>query len=355
VLLKPTTFVLGAGASVDMGFPTGADLQGEVIKRLKPGDGVRRLANDQIWEALQPSLADKGNQWPDYAETLNVAARNISRGMTVAASIDNYLHTHSADDAIVRLGKLAIAQSILDAESKSFLSKPEKGLFSAVDVLAKADFQSSWYAPFLRMLTSGTLSDDPSSLFRNAKFIVFNYDRCLEVILLAALQSYFNIDLAAAAKVLAGVEIIHPYGSLGPLPSSARDGVEFGKGDGRLLTISQSIRTFTESVDTDISERAKKAVTEAETLVFLGFGFLAQNMTLIEPYITRKATRIHATTIGVSDSDKLVVASQLYKFIETGRRFGNLNIGDPAVGIVDVSNTTCRDLVENHRIRLLQA
>jgi hypothetical protein len=355
VLLKPTTFVLGAGASVDMGFPTGAELQGEVIKSLRPSQRNRGFGNEKIREAIQLSLAEKGDDRAAYAQSLNEAARNISRAMTVAASIDNYLHTHSKNLEVVTLGKLAIAQSIIDAESKSFLSNSQDSVSYGVDILAKQEFQKSWYAPFLRMLTSGTLSDDPVSLFRNAKFIVFNYDRCLEVVFLAALQSYFNIDIAEAANVLAEVDIIHPYGSLGPLPPLARDGIGFGTSDSRLLMISQSIKTFTESVDTEIADRAKKAVTDAETVVFLGFGFLAQNMKLIEPDITRKTTRIHATTVGISESDKLVVASQLSKFIETGRAFADFHTRDPAAGIVDVTNTTCRNLIENHRIRLLQA
>jgi hypothetical protein len=355
MLLRPTTFILGAGASVDMKFPTGAELQVEVTKRLARARGTNSFANEKIWNALQPLLVENNQNWSVRAQQFLKAADSISRGMSVAASIDNFLHTHSDDLDVVILGKLSIALCILEKEEACFLAS-RSGIPSInADILAKPEFQNSWYAPFVRMLTAGTSSNDPLSFARNARFIVFNYDRCLEIVLLLALQSYYRLELKEAAEIMKQIDIVHPYGSLGTLPPLGSDGVGFGQDAGHLLEISQKLKTFTESIDSELAVRAKEAVSRAQTLVFLGFGFLQQNMSLIAPEAIKRATRVHATTIGISESDQLVVATELFKFVEEGRRFANVMTQDSAAAIVDVANGTCRNLIENHRMRLLQA
>ncbi|MDB4111076.1 hypothetical protein N9571_00750, partial [Yoonia sp.] len=45
-------------------------------------------------------------------------ARQISRNMQLAPSIDNYLDTHKDNKALVNVGKLAIANAIIKAEKE---------------------------------------------------------------------------------------------------------------------------------------------------------------------------------------------------------------------------------------------
>jgi hypothetical protein len=42
VIFKPTVFVLGAGASVPYGFPTGYDLASKILKAFREDEAVRR-------------------------------------------------------------------------------------------------------------------------------------------------------------------------------------------------------------------------------------------------------------------------------------------------------------------------
>jgi hypothetical protein len=359
VLKGPTTFVLGAGASFELKLPTGDGLQSRISELLQVSPDRRpRISNDRIWEALEPTLQQNNANWTVQAHALTTAAQKITMGLPSAASIDNFLHTHRNDKGIIQLGKLAITLAILEAESSSHISSTKYSPDPQRPPFLRKEYQSSWYFSFIRMLTMGTLSDDPHALLKNIKFVVFNYDRCLELTLLRAVQGYYTLDEANAANVLKSVEIIHPYGNIGTLPAFAKNGVAFGDVNADLLTISASLKTFTEAVDTTIVEKAKDAIATAETLVFMGFGFLPQNMDLLQPEDGISATRIHATTCGFSLPDRVVIAEQLRRFVKKSPDVDLVPLGQyrpgHGQGFVDIDNNTCAQLIDNHRMRLTQ-
>lgn len=359
MLSKKTTFIIGAGSSYELKLPTGDGLQDRIARLLQLDRSQRGLANEGIWKALT-TIFQGGVNWSQDAALYKRAAQKIIDGMPAAASIDNFLHTHRGDRFIVQLGKIAIARAILDAEAGSHLRSSvanyqvRPGGFSAVD------YQTSWFYPFVKMLTMGTLIDDPSSLLKNTKFIVFNYDRCLELVLRNAVMSYYSVDDSVAAGIVnESVEIIYPYGSLGPLPVLAGDGsTPFGAAEVDLIKVASGIQTFTEAVDSSVVTQAKSAVENADVLVFLGFGFLPQNVDLIAPGEARKATRLHATTFGFSNTDKLIIAEQLKRFIRPPPAANLYPIGEVGTSrnsaFIDVENTTCLSLIHNHRMRLME-
>lgn len=346
MLARPTTFVLGAGASHDLNLPTGDGLQHRISALLHIDSDGRRFSNNQMWEAVLPNF--QGVNWAPRAVQLANAAAKIRRGMPAAASIDNFLHTHQDDADVVMIGKLAIALAILEAEAASYLLPTD-----SKQPFETQQFRESWYHPFIRMLTMGSLSQDPQALFGNAKFVIFNYDRCLELVLIHVLKSYFGLDEGDALQVLSRVEIIHPYGSLGPLTGA--DGVQFGHLGADLNKVAGGLRTFTESVDTDTLQRARTAVARTDVLVFLGFGFLPQNMELIAPGEERLASRVHATTLGFSATDKIVLKGRLAEFIRADVDEGDIQFvapGSTRSGFIDIENNTCTNLISNHRMRL---
>lgn len=352
MLARPTTFILGAGASCDLEMPTGDGLRDRVAYLVERGPGGR-LANERIWQALI-SVHGQSN-WPRWAEEVQGAADRMARGVHAAASIDNLLHTHQADSELVLLGKLAISHAILGAEERSPIRKIEKiGLKNPHRDPQKAE---PWHLPFVRMLTSGTRLEDPESLFQNAKFVVFNYDRCLELVLMQALQDYYALSEKAAKEIIAKVEIIHPYGFIGDLDSSFGAGVPFGAINADLVQVAARIKTFTESAEEEAMNRARAAVDSAEVLVFLGFGYLPQNMDLLDSGGEKNACCIHATTLGISDTDKLVVAERLRRFVRSADKLelGEIQYvapGSKRSGFIDVANNSCLDLIANHRLRL---
>lgn len=319
---------------------------------LKLGNDPRQFVSEKMWNSLLPLF--QGNNWPQRAAGLSGAARRISKGMPIAASIDNFLHTHQNDADVVLMGKIAIALSIIEAEANSPLAIRGQA-DQRVHPLTTEHYRKSWYHPFMRMLTMGTQSDDPRALCHNLRFVVFNYDRCLELVLLHTLQGYYGLDADEAQSVLLDIEIIHPYGSIGKLTSSQGAGVPFGYQDADILNVASGIKTFTESVDEQIVSQARVAIEQADTLVFLGFGFLPQNMDLLRPRETPQALRVHATTFGVSASDRLVIHEQLRRFVKTPNdigRFEFVTTTSSHSSLIDVDNGICRELIENHRMRL---
>jgi hypothetical protein len=58
----------------------------------------------------------------------------------------------------------------------------------------------------------------------------------------------------------------------------------------------------------------RKALSDAERLVFLGFGYHRQNMELLSEGVTPNAKRVYGTSLGLSKSDAEVVTRQLSFF-----------------------------------------
>ena len=115
-------------------------------------------------------------------------------------------------------------------------------------------------------------------------FINFNYDRCLEHYLFHAVKRAFSVDDAAAARVMAGMPVIHPYGQIGALPwQSGIQAHPFGGDDLDLRGLSQEILTYTEQT-TGARHLASipTLVNSASKIVFLGFGFHKQNMQILD-------------------------------------------------------------------------
>src|SRR5438034_3203150 len=121
MLNRKTVFVLGAGASVEAGLPSGAELARQVARMLD----MRWEFNEQVagdgmsYEALihRSRAATGGPRW-NIDEEVN-AARRVAGAMGEALSIDNYMEAHSNDPAVMLVGKLAIARAISQAERKS--------------------------------------------------------------------------------------------------------------------------------------------------------------------------------------------------------------------------------------------
>ena len=171
------------------------------------------------------------------------------------------------------------------------------------------EVSKTWYQPFAKALFDGVSNDDVDSVFDNISIVCFNYDRCIEHFLTYALSYHFRISLEDARLIVnERLTIHHPYGTVGRLaktePHIGRDFGRVTDGEG-LIEASKGIVTFTEQRDTDNYVEIKDVVKQAETLVFLGFGYLEDNLKLLgteQPHQTN-VSRIFATAKGISESD----------------------------------------------------
>ncbi|MEI5689030.1 hypothetical protein [Sphingomonas kyungheensis] len=347
---QKTTLVVGAGASCELGLPSGDGLKSQILTLLKPStDNAYGFTDPIMIELMKRRVDPRLGDYPSKLDPVKQAGDRIRRGLPLALSIDNFLHSHQGDEEVEQLGKLAIAINIIRAEGGSHLfgripsmirmqrpdAKPRMSIDG--DGLAK-----SWYPAFAQQLMSGVQRHDISNAFANLRFVVFNYDRCLEQYLWMALQSYFDISRDEAAEVLSNVDFIHPYGDLGPLPWQHHDGpIALGNATiDDIPVMASRIRTFTESVRSDVGREVKDAMEWGDTLIILGFGYLDQNIQLLSVLPGKNGNRVFSTAYGVSDQDKLVMRDAM------------MALGGVVASSAMIEGGSCRDLFDNYRLHL---
>ena len=181
MITRPTTLVLGAGASVPYGFPTGEGL----------AERIREIARE------------RGSKEYTQLLSLSVAPREISK---FVAALDG-ITLNSVDLTLQyrpefsRVGKLMIAIAIL-----------EKEVYGPLQY--RAGQNGAWYPLLLGALHAPREMMDGNKL----NVITFNYDRSLEVYLQTAFSHLYNIDQTAAGEIVKRIPILHMHGVVGALP-----------------------------------------------------------------------------------------------------------------------------------------
>jgi len=218
---------------------------------------------------------------------------------------------------IAKCGKLAIAACILNAEARSIIRVDRGNIYNN---LKFSDAASTWFNALFQLLSENCQLNGLRSRLRKVAIISFNYDRCVEHFLHAAIKSYYDVSADVAAELLADLAIYHPYGTVGQLPwSKAASTVDYGgKPNSReLLDLANRLRTFTEGTDEEASDviEIRQTMLSAERSVFLGFAFHPLNMELLYgPSATVPAERddrVYATALGLSESNVDVIVSEL--------------------------------------------
>lgn len=307
-------FVLGAGASKEIGFPLGAELKADLAERLR--FSFKRGYDLQSGDpAVANAISTMSQEVQTASGDLWKAASDISLAMPQALSIDNFLQAHRHDKSLLRVGKIAIVRAILEAEKKSPL---------LIEPAQKVDFSrlsTTWYAKFFQLLTANVELSDVASVFNNVSVITFNYDRSLEQFLMLALGNYYRISLDRSAEITNSLPIVHPYGVAGLLQWQDRGAhVPYGGSDWavELMETASQINTFAESV-TNPKEvgRIQSLLSEADCVIFLGFAFHEINMKLITIEGRKKTRKVYATAYGISDSDCLIIEQEVKNCLAT--------------------------------------
>ncbi|MBS3964849.1 MAG: hypothetical protein KGZ80_10220 [Methylomonas sp.] len=237
-----TLLIVGAGASVPYGYPTGVQLRNELCNP----------ANLQgLTDFVDKSLIEK------FCEEFSSAQRY---------SIDSFL-SHRADERIDsgcgnqsqctfgQLGKLAIAHQLIKREISENLEKP-------------VDPDDHWLMYLWSCMTRNDLSKQDFKS-NNIKIISFNYDRVIEQYLQTVIMSFYGVDRDEANELRKQIEIVHVYGTLQNL-----DDRPYGKMDD-LSKAAECIKVIPEARTGDDKEftRAKEIISWARKICFIGFGF----------------------------------------------------------------------------------
>ena len=247
MIIKPTVFVLGAGASYNFGYPLGKGLVEIILNNFDP-----KNLNNAI--KLFMGLGFSENEIASFSKELRLSS---------APSIDSFLEHRDEDEKY--LGKLSIAYALIPFEDEEKL----------ID-------RNSWYVTFLNIFQS-SLNDFEKN---KVSFITFNYDRSLEHFLMIALQNRLKKSEKEIAEKLSKIPIIHLYGKLGFLPWEK----EAGNKDTReynsevfphlLRRSTKTLKIIYEKVPDDNPEfkQARILLRNARRIFFLGFGYHSENL-----------------------------------------------------------------------------
>ena len=311
---RPTLFVIGAGASYELGLPLGEDLKDKISNLLNitfPDGWNQKTGDHQIAEIFREILRESNQN--DINPLLHKSWL-IRDALPGSISIDNLLDAHRNDAEMANIGKFAIAKAILQSEraSKLFNRGEPRERFKLSDVTG------TWLIPLLQLLTEGVSKEDVGNIFDNVAFIVFNYDRCLEYFLPRALELYYGLSAMEAEALASGAHIIHPYGRVGEFSEGkALATAAFGAGTYNLRRIAEGIRTFSEGLKFESHrEEIANLVSWAEQVVFLGFAFHPLNMEILEINGTGKIKKIFGTTLKLSDSAVRSVQSRIQEIFD---------------------------------------
>lgn len=355
MLKRPTTFVLGAGASYDLNFPLGADLRNQIVASLHIRD--EDFFDSEIESTIRSVCMkrSKGSWHYDYQRMVN-CAKIVERGLHFSKSIDEYLNSMQHDENIRFLGKLAISSVILKAEQKSILNMdPMPLLTNERRGVRKPSLQDTWHIQLVQMIFDGHSRSTINRIFDDAAFIIFNYDRCLERFLAIALSNRFDIPFADALEIVGSCNIIHPYGTVGSIQTEASDFIDFGDAaQGSVLSGAAKIRTFTEAVESETAAKIKDMVARSEILAFMGFGWLPQNVDLLSVEERDARTeRVFATALAMADGEVFEVEQLIDRILSRGKYTVNPTPGATRKSPVFIDDRgDCNSLMKNCWLRL---
>jgi hypothetical protein len=308
-----TVFVLGAGASAEVGLPVGNALLNEICKLIdiKFDFGSQKSGDHLITSALKLILKE-GREVSKINEHIH-AAWQIIRSAQQGISIDHIVDALE-DTRVELVAKLGIVRAIQLAESSSeYFMRPSDHRHE----LNLLKFKNTWYDDLTKAICEKRKKSELQSVFENISIVSFNYDRCMERYLPVSIGNYYGIPTPEIQQLMPSLEIVRPYGIAGRLewmsPTKERHGCEMGLEVARLANASEMIRTFTQGVaDEAISQRVQTCISEAERVIFLGFAFHPQNMSILEAKVDQN-TEILATAYLASDNDRRVIQDSILK------------------------------------------
>lgn len=322
-----TTIVLGAGASIPYGYPSGQEL----YEQLGRGEPVGNV------EACQKALGIDKKQIQALRQRMQRMA---------CLSIDEFLSHCTREEA--ELGKKLIAIDLIRREREDILFTPADEPYYQSSRLNEAQQASialrkqRWYHQLLNLL--GRTKEQIASNYLS--IVTFNYDRSLEHFLTIALAERFGITLREAWQLIDHIKIIHVHGQLGPLPYQTPDNTGWPYSEE--LT-PERVQEAANSMNVIYDERtgtapefnaAEGCVLNARHVVTLGFGWHPLNMRRLGLEIA--SDRIEGTCLGVSRS----VASLIEKHLPDGSKLSPcsvLNFLDESLHFVTISRAGVYD------------
>lgn len=331
-------FIVGAGAHVPYGFPSGTELR-EVIRNLAFGK-----INSEVQSFIKKPLIEL------YINIYNIhkgllienlgleGAKNPRKGVTwllqrftrdfidsLAPTIDSFLEQRKDWEYF---GKLVITVVLRFFERRDPLRH----------------LGTNWIGAFLEKYVK---TGERDSLIKGfPKVITFNYDRLFEEAIIRRLVSYYSINQIEAEKTVESLPIFHIYGKIGSVcfdKIHEEKPSDWEKVSAEIKIISRS------SLLHGIDEKITEYLTFSTRIFILGFGFDQTNSGLIINNYFKENVRdvsIYITAVGLPNR----VRKELEVLFKDSCKYGDrLNIfgvrddfGDPD----SMPELNCSDLLE---------
>ena len=305
--------VLGAGASIPFGFPSGQNLVDIICTQLlsqtlQAKTRVEKLFTER-WARNFGILEQRfGNK-----ALSKFADRLLHSG---ESSVDAFLESQEKD--FVEIGKAVIAASLLPCERQETLFR------HFVDIRRlpgdTEELSKNWYQYLWSELNA------PFELFgkNELSVVTFNYDRSLEHYMFTTLKNkYPDKSDDEYAETMRSIPIIHVHGKLGPLHwecsgsnlksavpyDSMASGSHFGIKDNDIKDYREAwfdiargnIKVIHEGTDeSDEFKQAQDLIANAQQLYFLGFGYHPANLRRLNPDVLKQVKKIRGTTYELS-------------------------------------------------------
>jgi hypothetical protein len=284
-------FILGAGASVPFGFPTGPQLV----------ESILQLRKESVPEIMEGLMCQKIFDAMGFDQALLNRFRSVIRHSQVE-SIDELL-SQPKNEVFDSIGKFMLAAALVRCEKiESLLGKGE-------------GTNRNWYTIVWRYLKSlGSIEN----ILNESKisFITYNYDRSLECYLWNVLKHHYGIGSHLIKKFLSE-NIFHVHGQLG----SYR-----GVGGGQKRQYKPTVNELDEikaamsgiKIIHEVNEYPKlkeiqRRLSEANQIYFIGCHYHQDNLSKLARNLPQrqKNLTIYGSTYGLSVMEMSSAARRL--------------------------------------------
>jgi hypothetical protein len=299
-------FVIGAGASIEFGYPSGEKLKEQIKGILDPN-------SEEFKKIDLYSLCSKELEKQEFIN----ACETIRKTIDFHSTIDDCIKFYIENKKVELVGKLAITKLIAD------LGFNEKSLFDSKNELR---INNSWLDSFFKFVKKHLKIQDVESRINRIPITTFNYDRNIEKYMNYICGQIFERNIKFP-------KIIHIYGSL---PEES----DFVKENENLINWSKNIKTYAE-LEYKYEDRRNYRYCDYETksIIFLGFGYDEINMKLLARPMNREIKRKIFGTIYNSNEDlKEMDEDSKENIINKLSNIFNANKDN-----IHLYNTTCKD------------
>lgn len=300
MLRTRTAFIVGAGASVAYGLPT--------------GNSLRRLLIDNS-SSRQPlpllRMAGLPDERIDYLEHLSHDLR-----ASVCGSIDEFLQTR--DDHAPNLKRI-VAAVLLHKEYASITNWP---------------LDDDW----IGWLFSHVFDESTWSFSERASFVVFNYDRLIALGFRTILRTRFRRDQASVDAAMQTLRIVHVYGQLGTIKPASPDHryVIDGPSVWDVSRAADGIKLMGERATEELATQAWSLIDQSQVVVCLGFYGHKSNIDLLNKRADDRGLlvgkRTYSTGYDMTTTERHRVMKRAYRNTSYPGELSNVTWGEDREG-----------------------